>query len=104
MQLTRPSTTSVHLLALLLGAAFLPNLAGAQDDGAEAIEEIVITGTRRAVGSVTDMPSPVNILPAADLERQGAVDLQDAIRALVPSFSVTSHPLSGTSSLVRPRR
>ncbi len=93
-----------RLSALFVVAACLPQYASAQtsENGAEAIEEIVITGTRRRVGSVTDMPSPVNILPAEDLQNQGLTDIQDILRTLVPSFSVTSHPLSGTSSLVRP--
>ncbi len=86
---------------ILLAAAMVPfyQRALAQED---VIEEIMIIGTRRVVGSVTDIPSPVNVLPAEDLQNQGAIDTQDILRTLVPSFSVTSHPLSGTSSLVRP--
>ncbi|MCZ6771576.1 MAG: TonB-dependent receptor [Proteobacteria bacterium] len=100
---------SKHFQALLVLAACLPLAtlpqqahAQASDANEEVIEEIVITGTRRAVGSVTDMPSPVDILPADALQNQGLVDMQDILRTLVPSFTVTSHPLSGTSSLVRP--
>ena len=92
--------------ALLLGSlivAGMPNITLAQnDDSAGLIEEVVVTGSRRAVGSVTDLPSPVDIFQAESLQNQGLSDIQDSLRTLVPSFSVGSHPLSGTSSLVRP--
>lgn len=94
------------LLTALAGLAthHSPSFAQANDASgkAAAIEEIMVIGTRRAVGSVTDIPSPVSVLPAQDFQNQGLADTQDILRTLVPSFSVTSHPLSGTSSLVRP--
>ena len=85
------------------GLAVLSTPTFAQgNDSALEIEEIRVIGSRRIVGSVTDLSSPVDILPAENLQNQGLVDTQDILRTLVPSFSVTSAPLSGTSSLVRP--
>lgn len=105
-RLTRIALNRTLMLTALVGLAapYSPVFAQANDTsgGADVIEEIMVIGTRRVVGSVTDIPSPVNILPAEDLQNQGAADTQDILRTLVPSFSVTSHPLSGTSSLVRP--
>jgi iron complex outermembrane receptor protein len=66
------------------------------------IETIQVTGSRRQTQSVADIPSPVDILDIDMLSRQAGGDMSDLMKTLVPSFNVTSHPISGTSSLVRP--
>ena len=66
------------------------------------VETIQVTGSRRQTQSIADIPSPVDIFDADMLTRQGGGDMSDIMKTLVPSFNVTAHPISGTSSLVRP--
>lgn len=68
----------------------------------EEVEKIIVTGSRRTGGSISDLPSPVEIIGADTLQSQASTDMSDLLRTVVPSFNVTSHPISGTSSLVRP--
>jgi len=68
----------------------------------ENIEKIVITGSRRSREPLTDLPSPVEIIDVEALKSQASADMSDILRTIVPSFNVTNHPISGTSSLVRP--
>lgn len=101
--LKRNALYQVLFLTIAGGIAVSGTPAVAQvDETAGEIEEITVVGSRRAVGSVTDLPAPVDILPAENLQNQGFVDTQDVLRTVVPSYSVTSAPLSGTSSLIRP--
>ena len=87
---------SVSVLGSTLGITAVP-MAGAAE-----IEELLVTGSRRQTISSTEIPSPVDIIDAGQLTAQGASDMSDLIRTVVPSFNVTAHPVSGTSSLVRP--
>lgn len=66
------------------------------------LEEITVTGTRRKASSPTDVPAPVDIIGTEQLTQQGASDMIDMLRTAVPSLNVGSHPLSGTSTSVRP--
>ena len=104
--LTKISGFYPAVVPIVFGTAVfsVPMPAAAQSDNgdANAIEEILILGSRRATGSATNLPSAVDIIPADNLQNQGLVDTQDILRTLVPSFTVTSQPVGGTSSLVRP--
>jgi iron complex outermembrane receptor protein len=68
----------------------------------ESIEKIVVTGSRRTGEATNKFPSPVDIIGVKTLQSQANIDLSDILRTVVPSFNITSHPISGTSSLVRP--
>jgi len=62
----------------------------------------VVIGSRRTGDAANELPSPVDIIGVETLQSQASVDLSDILRSVVPSFNITSHPISGTSSLVRP--
>ncbi|MEE9222981.1 MAG: TonB-dependent receptor [Nitrosomonadaceae bacterium] len=66
------------------------------------IEEMVITGTRREVRSVYESSVPIDVISSQDLRNQGASDLTDLIRNVVPSFNVQTHAISDAATLVRP--
>ena len=84
-------------LALILTPA-LPSLAF----GADEVEEVVAVGTRREARSVGDSPAPVDIISGSDFVNQGAGDMADMIRTMVPSFNVNTQPISDAATLVRP--
>ena len=65
-------------------------------------EETVVVGSRAQPRTVTESPVPVDVLSSADLTRQGAVNLQDQLRTVVPSFNVNVQPISDASTVVRP--
>ena len=70
--------------------------------GADEVEEVVAVGSRREARSVQDSPAPVDIITGADFVNQGAMDLPDMIRTLVPSFNVNTQPISDAATLIRP--
>ena len=65
-------------------------------------EETVVVGTRAQPRTVAESPVPVDVLSASDLVSQGAVNLQDQLRTVVPSFAVNAQPISDASTVVRP--
>ena len=64
--------------------------------------ETVVVGSRGQPRSVTASPVPVDVLSPADLTSQGAINLQDQLRTVVPSFNVNTQPISDASTVVRP--
>jgi iron complex outermembrane receptor protein len=65
-------------------------------------EETVVVGSRAQPRTVTASPVPVDVLSTADITRQGAVNLQDQLRTVIPSFNVNMQPISDASTVVRP--
>lgn len=101
---------SVALAAVLPGAALAQD-ATANDPLAseqvsptepETTPELVVIGTRRTDRSVTDSPSPIDVIGATELGAQPAANMLDAVRNLVPSFFVPQNTISDASTFVRP--
>lgn len=91
---------------LLCGAAAMtaatPAMAqDANGDGAEA-PRIIVTGTRQADRSAADTVAPVDIVSGAELSNQADNDIGNALRISVPSFNVSTQPISDAATLVRP--
>jgi len=70
--------------------------------GAEEIEEVVVTGTRRAARSATDSPVPVDVFSGSELQNQGTSDMDDLLRTLVPSYNVGRQSISDAATIMRP--
>ncbi len=92
----RSLVLSASVAAALVG--FNPVTASAQD----ALEEVIITGTRAQARSITESPAPVDILDGEDFVNQGGTDLSNLIRNIVPSFNVNAQPISDAATIVRP--
>ena len=90
-------------VAALLGsvAATTAPMAMAQGQGAD-IEEVVVTGSRRAPRTALDSAAPVDVFSASDFQDQGTADLNDLLRNLVPTFNVDVQDINDSNSLVRP--
>ncbi len=87
-------------------ALFSVNPAMAQDTGAssgdeDSGKEIVVIGTRRTDRTLTDTPSPVDVISAAELSSQSASNMLDAVKNVVPSFYVGQNSISDASTFVR---
>ena len=68
----------------------------------KAIEEVVVTGTKRSERSASDLAVPVDVISRDDLRRQGSNDLLDILSSVVPSYNVGREPLNDAATLVRP--
>lgn len=68
----------------------------------ETTPELVVIGTRRTDRSVTDSPSPIDVIGATELGAQPAANMLDTVRNLVPSFFVPQNTISDASTFVRP--
>jgi iron complex outermembrane receptor protein len=86
--------------ALLISPVAVP--AALAQDSAEAIEEVVVVGSRRAGRSATDAAVPVDVLSGEDIANQGTSDMDDMLRNLLPSYNVTRQPISDAATLTRP--
>ena len=65
-------------------------------------QAIVVVGSRAEARTITASTVPVDILSTSDLTRQGAFNLQEQLRTVVPSFNVNTQPISDASTVVRP--
>lgn len=92
--------------AALFASATIATPGFAQDTATAAEEPggdpIVVIGTRRTDRSVTDSPSPIDVIGSQELTAQPAVDMLDTVRNIVPSFFVPQNTISDASTFVRP--
>jgi iron complex outermembrane receptor protein len=105
---TKTAKLSVSLLAAAaLGMVLFPanpvlaQTAAQGADSDKAVEQIVITGTRRLDRTVTDSASPIDVISSTELRAQPAANMMDQIKNVVPSFFVGQNTISDASSLVR---
>ncbi len=75
---------------------------GADTTVVYTLEEIVVVGSRHAPRSVKESAAPVDVLHAAELRTQAAVDMDDILRNLVPSYNIQKHGIDDEATLVRP--
>ena len=64
--------------------------------------EIFVIGSRRAVRSPADTLAPVDLIAGEDLLDQARGDTADQLRTLIPSYNVSTQPISEAATLVRP--
>lgn len=87
--------------ALALALPGMTSVAQAQQ-GADEIEEIITTGTRRAQRSAADSAVPVDVISGQEFENMGTADLDDMLKTAIPSYNVDRHAISDAATLVRP--
>ena len=102
-------TLAVSSIALIHGTAAVgqtvPPAQPAIDEPAAAapdkpLTDIVVTGTRTAGRSRFDSTSPIDVLSAASLQRQGTTELAASLAAVVPSIDFPrSSAVDGTDSI-----
>lgn len=94
-------TSCVAVAASFTGATFAQEEANSSAD-VSAIEEVVVTGSRRAARSAADTPAPVDVISGDDFANQGDGDMSNLLRTVVPSYNVNTQPISDAATLVRP--
>ncbi len=88
----------IPALAIAVSGAPAP-AAGAE---ADEIEEIKVTGSRRAHRTGGDTLAPLDIISGSDFSRQGRGETTDMLRTLIPSYNVNAQPISDAATLIRP--
>jgi iron complex outermembrane recepter protein len=88
-------------LALLAPAGYAP-VALAQEN-ANAVEQVIVTGTRGRERTVADSPVPIDVFNAEDISQISHTDTNDILQTLVPSFNVSKTNFSG-GAYIRPAR
>ena len=63
--------------------------------------DVVVLGTRRTDRTLTNSPSPVDVISAADLATQPAANMIDQLKNIVPSFYAGQNSISDASTFVR---
>ncbi|MEQ1514097.1 MAG: TonB-dependent receptor [Lysobacteraceae bacterium] len=92
-------------LGLLLALAAAPALAQTPDETQEpgdALETVVITGTRTATRTVASSPSPIDVITPAALEATGTTELATALSRALPSLNFPRPAITDGTDAVRP--
>jgi iron complex outermembrane receptor protein len=103
-------TRSLNILRAAIAAALgtcVAPFALAQDQAAtpapdENVDEVVVTGTRVATRTRYESLSPVDVLPAATLEKQGTTELAEALSTVAPSLDFPRPSITDGTDHIRP--
>ncbi|MGN6376422.1 MAG: TonB-dependent receptor plug domain-containing protein [Sphingomonas sp.] len=91
--------------ALITAPAFAQTDAtapAAPDAGAQANQEIVVTGTRAAGRTRLDTISPVDVLSASALQNQGTTETAAALANVAPSIDFPRPAVTDATDAIRP--
>ena len=100
-----PTIAKLGLAGLLPALALAVSGVPATAVGAEAddeVEEIRVTGSRRAHRTGGDTLAPLDIISGSDFSRQGRGETTDMLRTLIPAYNVNAQPISDAATLIRP--
>ncbi len=66
------------------------------------LSELVVVGSRTPPRTVTESMVPVDVIPVAEVARQGESNLDFLLRSVVPSYNVNIEPISDAATITRP--
>ena len=72
------------------------------DNSEQAIDEIVVVGTRVAPRSNTSSALPIDVLSSKDLNSTGQATFDKALQYRIPSFNTVQTPVNDATSLLDP--
>ena len=93
-----------NIVALFVAAALAQAAAAQEADtsGADALEQVVVTGTRVANRSVLDTAVPVDVVSSDALSNLGVTEINQALSVALPSFNFPRPGLTDGTDTVRP--
>ncbi len=97
-----PSFYKALLPACISAAAFAMTASAQTSSGPNAIEEVVVTGTRKEGLSPTETLSPIDVLSGGELTQQASFDLTDSLSKVSPSLNTQRFPIADGTAFVRP--
>ena len=92
-------------LGLLLALAAAPALAQSPPSDQEeqnALDTVIVTGTRAATRTVSSSPSPIDVITPAALEATGTTELATALSRALPSLNFPRPAITDGTDAVRP--
>ena len=95
-----PFKQTIMASAVLAALPFGAPAALAQDDA--ALEEVVVTGTRKAGLSPSETLSPIDVLGGNTVQDQASFDLTDSLSKIAPSLNTQRFPIADGTAFVRP--
>ena len=101
MKSFKPRTLALAVSAQIALSAGFTQVAFAADEEL-ALEEVVVTGSRRQARSVFESAAPIDVIGGDEFRNQGASDMSTLIRNAVPSYNVNNQPISDAATVVRP--
>jgi len=90
------------LAMFAISTAALAQAPAPADDEEATLDTVSVLGTRSEARSATDSAVPIDIISGEQLHNQGATDVLDQLRVMVPSFNVSTIPIDDAATLVRP--
>jgi iron complex outermembrane receptor protein len=72
------------------------------EDGGQALNEIVVTGSRTAPRTNTTTALPIDVISAQDLVSTGQATFDKALQYKIPSFNTVQTPVNDATSLLDP--
>lgn len=100
----RRRALAASIAAVLSGTGTGAWAQGAQEQASddEAMEEVVVTGTRVAGRVATETLSPVDLVRGDELTEQAAFDLTDSLSKVSPSVNTQRFPIADGTAFIRP--
>ncbi|HTU68604.1 MAG TPA: TonB-dependent receptor [Steroidobacteraceae bacterium] len=68
----------------------------------ESLDQVIVTGTRRAERTVLQSNVPIDVVSSSELQKTSSADINTKLQALVPSYNVRRIPTADGSIFVRP--
>ena len=105
--LVRPRPASLVAAAVALAIGGMANAqeetTSSTDDKLErsALDEVIVTGTRRSDRTVAESSAPIDVLRGTDLADPASGNMLDSLAHIVPAFVVGQNSISDASSFVR---
>lgn len=93
--------SGASLAVMALGLAAEAN-AQAAPAATSAIEEVVVTGTRRTDRTVADSAVPIDVVSSETFRTVPATDMNNILKNVIPSFNVQRLGIADGSTYVRP--
>ncbi|TAK74172.1 MAG: hypothetical protein EPO12_21065, partial [Aquabacterium sp.] len=81
-----------------------PSPALAADSNGELQEVTITTGSRGKAVTVTDSPSPIDVISGEQIRATGKASLREILGTIAPSYTAPSQPGGGTSASIRPAK
>lgn len=88
----------MHFKKTLLAAAVMALTPAAS----YALEEVVVTGTRKVGQAPTETISPIDVISGDALKNQGTFDLTDSLTKIAPALNTQRFPIADGTAFVRP--
>lgn len=93
--IARSAALAISLLAAAEGSAQVATPTQKPADETGTLEAVVVTGTRFSGRVVSDSQTPIDLISGKELASGGQAQLQTALKAVVPSFSVSAPATAG---------